>query len=485
MNFCRVTTSKSRGQSTPWISGSWNASASRLPGREAVDPSSAAAIRRPSDRAVSSAPSARAIWNKRFEVSGVVASLAQELISRRVESGIPPVFHPVPLIVGQTLVTRRSDELAAYDLHGGETRWSIDLSPSGNGSLESETLADRAFSGGPQCALSTDGERIFTVVEDAVTYVRPVFTGRGRRMPVELPPKNSLSAYDLRGGKRLWQLAEIQPLGPSSTTEHGDRDVDFLGPPLACGGTLYVLGRTNEGANLLALDPADGTVRWGKSLAGFSGFEADMASSFGPACVPVERDGLLICPTSEGIVIALDLATRTCRWAYRAQPTEEPSRLPPRWGRRIPAVEARWLNAWRESVIRLDDRRCFFVSPRSAAIHALAINSGKVLWTQPVANGLFLGPIVDGRLLAISQYRAFAFDAATGASLVELGNRPSQRPRLRSQGTLSASSVGGRIGGRRCAHRSRRLPPPPSNDSAGQPRPCCGRCGRSRRLSVS
>ena len=97
-------------------------------------------------------PSARAIWNKRFEVSGVVASLAQELISRRVESGIPPVFHPVPLIVGQTLVTRRSDELAAYDLHGGETRWSIDLSPSGNGSLESETLADRAFSGGPQCA---------------------------------------------------------------------------------------------------------------------------------------------------------------------------------------------------------------------------------------------------------------------------------------------------------------------------------------------
>ncbi|HUE14476.1 MAG TPA: PQQ-binding-like beta-propeller repeat protein, partial [Planctomycetaceae bacterium] len=359
-------------------------------------------------------PSARTIWNKRFEVSGVVASLAQELIARRVESGIPPVFHPVPLVVGQTLVARRNDELAAYDLHGGPARWTVDLSPSGGSSLDSETLADRAFAGGPQCALSTDGERVFTVVEDAATYVRPVFTGRGRRIPVELPPKNSLSAYDLRGGKRLWHLAEIEPLVPSSRAEHGDRDVDFLGPPLACGGTLYVMGRTNEGANLLALDPADGTVRWGRSLAGFSGFETDVAPSFGPACIPAQRDGLLLCPTSEGIVIAVDLATRTCRWAFRAQPTEEPSRLPPRWGRRFPAVEARWLNAWRESVVRLDEGRCFFVSPRSAAIHALEINSGKVLWTQPVANGLFLGPIVDGRLLAFSQYRALAFDVATG-----------------------------------------------------------------------
>lgn len=362
-------------------------------------------------------PSAQPLWIKRCESAGVAASLAQELIQRRVESGIAPVFHSVPLVIGQTLVVRRDDELAAYDLRGGATRWSIDIAPANSSSIESETLAERAFSGGPHSALSTDGEHVFTVVEDAVPYVRPDFALRGRRMHVELPSKNSLSAFELQGGKRLWQLAEIQPLAPAATAEQRDRDVDFLGPPLFCGGTLYVLGRTNEGANLLALDPADGSVRWGKSLAGFSGFETDGTAPFGPACIPVERDGLLICPTPEGIVIAVDLATRTCRWAYRAQPTEEPSGMPPRWGRRFPAVEARWLNAWRENLVRLDDRHCFFVSPRSSAIHALAIDSGRVLWTQSVAKGLFLGPIVDGRLLAISQYRALAFDAESGKLL--------------------------------------------------------------------
>jgi len=389
-------------------------------------------------------PSVRTLWSKRFEGSRVAASLAQELIVRRVESGIPPVFHPVPLIVDQTLIVRRNDELAAYDLRDGKLLWCDDVSPPGSSSLESETLADRAFCGGPQCALSTDGERVFTVVEDSLTFVNPGFMRRGRRMLVDVPAKNSLAAYDLHSGKRLWQLTEIQPLVPPPATEQADHDVDFLGPPLSCGGTLYVLGRTNEGANLLALNPADGTVRWGKSLAGFSGFETDSTSIFGPACVPIERDGLLICPTPEGILIAFDLATRTCRWAYRAQPTEEPMRLPARWGRRFPVGEARWLTGWRENLVRMDEERCLFVSPRSTAIHALAIDTGKLIWTQPVAKGLFLGPIFGDRLLAISQYRALAFDAANGSLLWSSAiGLPSGRGFLSGERYLLPQSEGG------------------------------------------
>ena len=36
-------------------------------------------------------------------------------------------------------------------------------------------------------------------------------------------------------------------IGPGET-----RDIDFLGPPLAHGGTLYVLARTEDAAHLLA-----------------------------------------------------------------------------------------------------------------------------------------------------------------------------------------------------------------------------------------
>jgi outer membrane protein assembly factor BamB len=361
-------------------------------------------------------PSVQPIWNRRFEPAGTAGALAQDLIVRRVESGVPPVFQPVPLVIGNDLVIRRSEELAAFDLKSGKFRWSAEVAPTLGNALESDALSEREFAGGPQSGLSTDGKLVFTVVEDTPAYGNRGM-GRRRRMQVEVPPKNSLCAFSLPDGKRVWRLAEIQPLVTAAAAEQADHDIDFLGPPLACGKTLYVLGRTNDGANLLALNPADGTVRWGKSLAGFSGFESEGATSIGPPCVPFERDGLLICPTPDGIVFAFDLATRTCRWAYRAQPTEEPVRLPPRWGRRFPAVEERWLHAWRECVVRLDDRRCFFISPRSGAIHALSVDSGSPLWSQTVKQGLFLAPIIDGPLVAISQYRAIAFDRASGARL--------------------------------------------------------------------
>lgn len=373
-------------------------------------------------------PGTRFTWHKRLGGSSALGTLLDESVTRRAETGIAPLFPSVPLVVGQTLVVRRIDELTAYDLATGESRWSHDLSPSngmidGNSAMQSdslpfivEMLVDRAFSGGASSAISSDGERVFTIVEDVSTLTNPVFSRRGRRLPVETPPKNSLVAFDLRDGKKRWRLSEISPSNPSSSAEEMSRDVDFLGPPLARGGMLYVLARTDEGARLLTLDPHEGKVLWDHSLSGFSGFEADAVSSFGPACVPCAHDGLLLCPTPEGIVIAIDLVTRSCRWAYRAPPNEEPPRLPPRWGRRGMTLEARWIHAWRESVVRTDGDRCFFVSPRSRAIHALRVDTGERLWTRTVPDGLFLGPVVNGRLLAFTSYRALAFDTANGSS---------------------------------------------------------------------
>ena len=275
--------------------------------------------------------------------------MAEELIARRIESGIPPVFPAVPLVVGDALIVRRSEELTAYNLLDGESRWSVDLSSSGSGSQESEALADRAFSGGPQWALSGDRERVYAVVEDAATYYRPVFTPRGRRIPVELPAKNSLCAYDLRTGNRAWRLNEIGTLGASSATTHGDRDVDFLGPPLVCGGTLYVLGRTDEGACLLALNPADGTVPLGRKSGGIFRLRGRFGFRLWSGLRSAGTRRLAALSDTRRNDHRNRFGDADLPLGLPHPPTEEPSRLPPRWGRRFPAVEARWLNGWRKA----------------------------------------------------------------------------------------------------------------------------------------
>ncbi len=285
--------------------------------------------------------------------------------------------------------------------------------------MVTEMLADRFFAGAPHTAISSDGARIFTVVED-VAPAAPMFSRR-RRFAVESPPKNSLVAFDRLTGKQLWRLAEIDAPGADSA---GDtRDVDFLGPPLAHNGTLYVLARTEDAAHLLAVGPADGRVRWSHSLAGFSGFEADSVSWSGPSCMPLESEGLLLCPTPDGLVIAIDLITHGVRWAYRVEPVEEPARLPPRWGRAFAGVEARWLSTWRETLIRTDGVRCYFISPRSPRVHALDIKTGAIAWTRPIAGGLFLGPVQPGAagappsLITVAKYRVNAWDATSGKPL--------------------------------------------------------------------
>jgi outer membrane protein assembly factor BamB len=369
-------------------------------------------------------PTTLSLWNKRLSGTGTSGALVDELIARRAASGIAPVFHGVPLVVGDTLVVRTVDELTAYDLQTGRTLWSHDVAPSGdvgggNGFHEStmplvtETLVDRLFAGAPHTAISADETRIFTVVED-VPPSTPMFTRR-RRFAVESPPKNSLVAYDRATGKRSWRLAEVEAPGAESASD--TRDVDFLGPPLAHFGTLYVLARTEDAAHLLALDPARGKVRWSQSLAGFSGFESDSVSWSGPSCMPVECEGLLLCPTPDGLVIAVDLVTHSVRWAYRVEPVEEPARLPPRWGRAFGGAEARWLSTWRETSIRTDGERCYFISPRSPQVHVLSLKTGEVVWTRPVPGGLFLGPVAQGRLITVAKYRCSAWDAASGRAL--------------------------------------------------------------------
>ncbi len=335
-------------------------------------------------------PTTLSLWNKRLSVTGTSGALIDELIAQRAATGIAPVFHGIPLVVRETVIVRTGDELAAYDLRTGRPLWSHDVSPPGGSDgvngfrdptmpIVTETLVDRHFAGAPHTAISTDGERIFTVVED-VAPSTPNFSRR-RRFAMESPPKNSLVAFDRVTGKRLWRLAEID--APPTESPGETRDVDFMGPPLAHCGTLYVLARTEDAAHLLALEPADGKVRWSQSLAGFSGFEADSVSWSGPSCMPVECEGMLLCPTPDGLIIAVDLVTRNVRWAYRVEPVEEPARIPPRWGRAFAGAEARWLTTWRETLVRTDAERCYFVSPRSPQIHALALKNRRTRVVSP------------------------------------------------------------------------------------------------------
>ena len=93
-------------------------------------------------------------------------------------------------------------------------------------------------------------------------------------------------------------------------------DTFFLGPPLPLRGQLYVMAEVKDEMRLLALDATTGKRLWSQQLAMVeSNITQDPARRLAGVS-PSYSDGVLICPTGAGCVVAVDLATRSLLWGY-------------------------------------------------------------------------------------------------------------------------------------------------------------------------
>ena len=396
---------------------------------------------------------------------------------------------PFRSLSGQTLVVRRSDELAAYELHGGRARWSVDLSPSGSAPLESEALADRAFSGGPQWApFHRRRAGLHASSKTPPPYVRPdLHAPRPANAASNCRRRTACRAYDLHERKAGVAACRNRAAGPSpaARTRRSRRRFSRAAAGLRRHACTYWDGPTRE-PTCSALDPADGTVRWGRSLAGFSGFETD-------GCVAV-RAGVRSAGT--GRIADLPDARRD---GDRRRPGDAhlPLGLPRPADRGAVAVAAPLGTAVPGGRSALVERlagkpgssgrsplllRFASIGRDSRPGHRFGQSSLDAAGRQRVV------PRTDRRRTAAGRL------AIPGAGLrrgdrraaVEFGDRPSQRPRLRSPRDVTCCPS------RPAAWRPSTCRPEPSiSRSPGETAPLgnlvplARRCRRGRRLAVA
>ena len=155
--------------------------------------------------------------------------------------------------------------------------------------------------------LSSDGAYVFSVEDLPLDVVLPnnriVFRANGVRQlaPGGPRPYNRLAAHDIRTGKLKWELG-----GPKGEFELRLAATTFLGPPLPLGDRLYVLTDSGGEIRLLALDPSSGDVDWSQQLvvAEWNVLQDPIRRLSGAS--PSYADGVLVCPTSAGAVVAVD-----------------------------------------------------------------------------------------------------------------------------------------------------------------------------------
>ena len=341
-------------------------------------------------------------------------TLVRQLTAQMNDQGVAALPSLHVLAVGDTVVMRTSKRLMGVDFATGKRVWEFPYFDLGDATTHGETavdtaanaaalrageLAQRMWEDAPYGQMSSDGDSVFLL--DDMGYAafdsRNVVVVGGRIIPNPNAPRsyNQLVACNLRReGALRWKIG-----GATGEDEPKLAGAFFLGAPLPHQGELYVLAEMNNEIRLVVLDAKSGRLEWSQQLAlvETNPIEVDSARRLAGAS-PSLADGVLVCPTSNGAVVGVDLATRTLLWGFsypRHGDAGNVSRA-----RRVRAIRtgqplgSRWIDA----TVTIAEGKVILTPVESDETYCLDLLTGRPVWLpgQKRNNLLYLASVKDG-----------------------------------------------------------------------------------------
>ncbi|MFN5756172.1 MAG: PQQ-binding-like beta-propeller repeat protein [Planctomycetia bacterium] len=354
-----------------------------------------------------------------------------------------------PLAVGGLIVLHTPMGLLAVDFDSGKRVWlqtggSAALWIDGPGAMgtgeagDEDMPADGAgsvlsvFGDATSGTLSSNGRFVFAVETNAADVARPAAANGMRRIIAGATRQvgNRLSAYDALGkGALRWRLPAAGPRDDEAAGE----ETWYMGAPLVLGDQLFVLVEERGEIRLDVLAAADGAVVWSQPLAEL---DEEQAADTGRAqqrrlagLSPSFADGVLVCPTGSGTLVAVDLATRTLLWASNyAVPTEQGAQVM-RFGVRVQVggLNGRGLvlngqlggaataaGGWRDAAPIVAAGRVILGAVEAEKLLCLDLRSGGLVWEVPRGESLYVAGVVDGRVIVVGSDGVDALSLADG-----------------------------------------------------------------------
>jgi outer membrane protein assembly factor BamB len=223
---------------------------------------------------------------------------------------------------------------------------------------------------------------------------------------------NHLIAIDIESGSMKWAV------GRKGAFE----DAIFLGPPLPLGGKLYALLEKEQELQLACLDPRTGKASWTQPLITFrKGIQADFGRRAW-AAHPAHAEGILICPSNSGAIVAVDLLTHSLLWAhaYAQAPPAPPGQKVMINGKirvfpnRQP-VPPRLACSTKNCAPLIADGKVLVTAPDSTSIQCLNLRDGSLVWSKAwTDNDAYLAGVYQGKVVIVGNQSCRALNLADG-----------------------------------------------------------------------
>lgn len=348
------------------------------------------------------------------------------------QQGVVAIPAARPIATGNVVLMRTPQNIVALDWHTGKRIWEsreeetaareqyLSEFTAGNNvdelSVMSHPLEQRVWDDTLTMSLSSDGERAYalsgmSLIEREDQSAWGIGPGFGNPYGSTAAPTNRLSAYELvTEGKLAWEIDGVNATGDLA-------GVFFLGAPLAVDGSLYVLAEIRSAIYLLALEPKTGALQWRQQLAGLEmGIALDPQRRLN-AATPSYSAGILVCPTTAGIVVAVDTIRREFAWVYRyPRQMDSFTTIRPGWQNRQDILVQRANNRWLDGTVLVADGKVLVTPPESTEIHCLELGTGKMVWKKQREKSLFVACVDRGNVLLVGADSVVALRLADGSA---------------------------------------------------------------------
>ncbi len=348
-------------------------------------------------------------WQQTLTTEAVAVATTETMTRRLVESEQVDIAPETPLAVGDTAVVRTPRWIVGIDLETGKRIWEYPTWENENSSRQQQVMDPMTGSRltvnpeklATRTTIASDGRAVF-IVEDRGNqpYVfSGMFNAFGRpargSSPTSPGSYNKLLARELSTeGKLLWEVG-----GETGEAEPQLAGVYFLGAPLALGGQLYVIGELKGEITLFVLESESGALDWSQPLATVESTVAIDAFRRLHGASPSFADGVIVCPTSAGAVVAVDLANRSLMWGY--QYPRNQTILSYRGRRANPVANPLDDSGWSDGSVILSGGRVLVSPADSDSLHCINLVDGKETWQAPRGENLYVGAVHRDTVLVV------------------------------------------------------------------------------------
>ncbi len=378
----------------------------------------------------------------------LVAELQQGFISH----GIPAIPTVSPLAVDDVVLMRTPERLLAVSFETGKRVWEYpwwnssfpgasETTRSGSRTVEISTrkmqLRQRLWLDSAYGLISSDGASVYLLDDlqfSASAQSEPQFLpGRGFRPINPNYPKshNLLVALDVaREGALRWKVG-----GEQSEEEPKLAGAFFMGPPLPLLGQLYAIAEVNRELRLVVLNAATGKQEWTQQIAHVADQPAlgrNRARRLAGA-TPSFGNGVLICPTSAGAVVALDVTTRSLLWGYaypQAKTETNGFGLTP-----FASAPETPGETWADATATIADGAVLLTPVESNHLYCLDLLTGVPKWEPKeragdLADMQFVACVHDGNAILVGKHSLMAIRIKDGGTAwtLAMGDQANEMP---------------------------------------------------------